>query len=231
MKKPSAFHYDFFLFGVTTGISGVLGIPAPNGLIPQAPLHTESLLVHDKNGKVKRCIEQRFTNTLQGLMLLAMMARPFLVCLSKIPQAVLSGLFFIMGIQGLIGNIIICRIVWLFTDPTLKDQDSPLNNVSRKSLVIFLGFSLTGFTAELAITNTIAAIGFPLVLLLSVIASFAFPKVFTEDELIILDPHVAQRFTIKNLLPENLCKPIEKSQVPMSVNAKSNTPEKHTHEL
>lgn len=26
-------------------VSGLLGVPAPNGLIPQAPMHTESLLV------------------------------------------------------------------------------------------------------------------------------------------------------------------------------------------
>ena len=34
-----------FLLGITTFLSGLLGIPAPNGLIPQAPAHTKSLLV------------------------------------------------------------------------------------------------------------------------------------------------------------------------------------------
>lgn len=45
LKKPPAFHWDFFLLGITTFISGLLGIPAPNGLIPQAPLHTQSLVI------------------------------------------------------------------------------------------------------------------------------------------------------------------------------------------
>ncbi|RXK37225.1 anion transporter [Tremella mesenterica] len=45
LKKPPGFHWDFFLLGVTTFIAGLLGIPAPNGLIPQAPLHTASLVV------------------------------------------------------------------------------------------------------------------------------------------------------------------------------------------
>lgn len=31
--------------GITTFVAGLLGIPAPNGLIPQAPLHTASLVV------------------------------------------------------------------------------------------------------------------------------------------------------------------------------------------
>lgn len=205
LTKPSSFHYDFLLLGATTGIAGVLGIPAPNGLIPQAPLHTESLLVHDVDGSVVRCVEQRFTNTVQGLMMLGTMARPFLICLHQIPQAVLSGLFFIMGISGLMGNVIVSRIVWLFTDSTRKDKSNPLNIVRTRSLIIFLCFSLAGFVGEFAITNTIAAIGFPLILLLTVIICFVFPYIFAKEELEVLDPHVAQRFTIKNLLMENLC--------------------------
>ena len=205
LTKPSSFHYDFLLLGVTTGIAGVLGIPAPNGLIPQAPLHTESLLVHDVDGSVIKCVEQRFTNTVQGLMMLGTMTRPFLVCLHQIPQAVLSGLFFIMGISGLMGNVIVSRIIWLFTDSARKNLSDPLNNIRTRSLVIFLCFSLAGFVGEFAITNTIAAIGFPLILLLTVIVCFIFPRIFTKEELEILDPHVAQRFTIKNLLMENLC--------------------------
>lgn len=161
LKKPSSFHYDFALLGLTTCISGVLGIPAPNGLIPQAPLHTETLLVRDSNQKVIRCVEQRFTNTFQGLMILGTMTRPLLVCLGEIPQAVLSGLFFIMGINGLMTNSIIQRLVFLFSDPNRRDNTSPLMKVSKKSMLIFLSFSLTGFAGEFAITNTIAAIGFP----------------------------------------------------------------------
>ncbi|CCD25744.1 Bor1p NDAI_0F04260 [Naumovozyma dairenensis CBS 421] len=207
LKKPSSFHYDFFLLGITTGVSGVLGIPAPNGLIPQAPLHTESLLVLDENQNVVRCVDQRFTNTVQGLMMLGTMTRPFLVCLGQIPQAVLSGLFWTMGINGLIDNVIIYRIIWLFTDKKKKDLTNPLNKVSRKSLIIFLIFSLCGFVAEFSITNTVAAIGFPLVLLLSVLVCFLFPKLIPKDELDILDESVAKEFTIKNLLLDNICDP------------------------
>ncbi|EJS42054.1 YNL275W [Saccharomyces arboricola H-6] len=204
LKKPSSFHYDFALLGLTTCVSGVLGIPAPNGLIPQAPLHTETLLVRDTNQKVVRCVEQRFTNTFQGLMILGTMTRPLLVCLGEIPQAVLSGLFFIMGINGLMTNAIIRRLIFLFSDPTKRDNKSPLMNVSTRSMVIILCFSLAGFAAEFAITNTIAAIGFPLVLLLSVLVSFTFPYLCSSEELKILDTDVAQRFTIKNLLLENI---------------------------
>jgi hypothetical protein len=44
LRKPSGFHHDFFLLGITTFLAGLLGLPAPNGLIPQAPIHTKSLV-------------------------------------------------------------------------------------------------------------------------------------------------------------------------------------------
>lgn len=69
LRKPPGFHYDFFLLGcvllryvvpssadpaarsITTFIAGLLGVPAPNGLIPQAPIHTTSLLVMGRPSK------------------------------------------------------------------------------------------------------------------------------------------------------------------------------------
>lgn len=45
LKKPPGFHYDFFLLGIMTFLAGLIGVPAPNGLIPQAPIHTQSLVI------------------------------------------------------------------------------------------------------------------------------------------------------------------------------------------
>lgn len=43
LKKPSSFHYDLLLLGFLTILSGLLGIPPSNGVIPQSPMHTKSL--------------------------------------------------------------------------------------------------------------------------------------------------------------------------------------------
>src|SRR5579859_5359445 len=121
LKKPAAFRssfcerllivdWDFFLLGLVTGMAGILGLPFPNGLIPQAPFHTASLCVvrtrsdpDEKNkGKqvayVERVVEQRVTNLAQGLMILVTMSPPLLHVLGLIPQGVLAGLFFVMGV-------------------------------------------------------------------------------------------------------------------------------------
>ena len=58
LRKPPGFHYDFFLLGVTTFIAGLLGLPAPNGLIPQAPIHTTSLLVMGQSLKAEKDEEE-----------------------------------------------------------------------------------------------------------------------------------------------------------------------------
>lgn len=43
VRKPGGFAWDIILLGTTTAMCGILGIPPANGLLPQAPLHSESL--------------------------------------------------------------------------------------------------------------------------------------------------------------------------------------------
>lgn len=131
LKKPASFHYDFFLLGVTTGIAGLIGIPAPNGLIPQAPLHTYSLCIYEydyKTGinKITKVVEQRLSNTFQGLITLVMMTRPFLVVLGLIPQGVLAGLFWIMAITTIDGTDVVRRLRFIFTDDLWKTKLSKI---------------------------------------------------------------------------------------------------------
>ena len=103
LRKPAGFHYDFALLGLTTFLAGLLGIPAPNGLIPQAPIHTRSLLVHelvrkdegplrngDGEGELREVpvavVEQRVSNLAQGSLCLVLLTRPFLHVLNLVPQ-------------------------------------------------------------------------------------------------------------------------------------------------
>ena len=121
LRKPPSFHYDFFLLGITTFIAGLLGLPAPNGLIPQAPIHTTSLVVWGQPKNEKRdgegeagmkqyregddkhqfyevpisVVEQRVSNMAQGALCLVLLTDPFLHVLSLIPRGVLAGLLYV----------------------------------------------------------------------------------------------------------------------------------------
>jgi hypothetical protein len=201
-----------FLLGLTTGVAGLLGIPAPNGLIPQAPFHTDSLcvskVVTDPNEegankghvvtKVDHVVEQRFSNLAQGLLTLGTMTGPLLIVIHLIPQGVLAGLFFVMGVQALEGNGITLKILFLCKDSTLTPASEPFKRIRRRAAIwIFVAIQLVGFGATFAITQTIAAVGFPVIILLLVpIRTFVLPKYFSDEELRILDAPTASPFTM-----------------------------------
>ncbi|KAE8329794.1 HCO3 transporter family-domain-containing protein [Aspergillus sergii] len=213
LRKPAGFHWDMFLLGITTGVAGILGLPAPNGLIPQAPFHTASLCVtrhvadenEENKGKVVRVIdhvvEQRFSNLAQGIMTLGTMSGPLLIVIHLIPQGVLAGLFFVMGVQALEGNGITQKLIFLAQEHGFTASSHPLKRLERRWCIwLFVMIELIGFGATFAITQTIAAIGFPVIILLLIpVRAFLFPWLFTAEELNALDAPTASPFTMESV--------------------------------
>ncbi|KAI0683076.1 anion exchanging protein [Earliella scabrosa] len=267
LRKPPGFHYDFFLLGITTFIAGLLGIPAPNGLIPQAPIHTTALVVmgHERKGDVEEgpeaapsvekkrrtsvhqqavedengiartrsrihaprhsdlepdptqsrdgagdarrhevpvaVVEQRVSNLAQGALCLVLLTGPFLHVLNLIPRGVLAGLFWYMGADALQGNGITRKLLYFLRDKALTPADEPLRRVRKSRILMFVAVQLVGFGATMAITQTIAAIGFPLVIMLLVpVRTYLVPRLpFTDEELAILDGPTASPFTMESV--------------------------------
>lgn len=215
LRKPAGFHWDIFLLGITTGVAGILGLPFPNGLIPQAPFHTESLCVtkpvkeldekgEDKGGytfEATHVVEQRVSNLAQGLLTLGTMTGPLLVVLHLIPQGVLAGLFFVMGVQALEANGITAKLVFLCRDGSLTPASHPLRAIKRRSAVwLFAAVELLGFGATFAITQTVAAVGFPVfIFALIPIRALLLPRVFRPEELALLDGPTASEFTMEGI--------------------------------
>ncbi len=115
-RKPGGFAWDVALLGLTTALCGILGIPPANGLLPQAPLHSESLMHTEKEEvrvtsadgevttevvEVKRVYEQRWSAFLHAGAILVFIAPPFQSVLGLTPTSVLAGLFLFMGEQSL----------------------------------------------------------------------------------------------------------------------------------
>ncbi|KAK1655566.1 HCO3 transporter family-domain-containing protein [Colletotrichum phormii] len=215
LKKPAGFHWDLFLLGLTTGVAGILGLPFPNGLIPQAPFHTDSLTVSksepetDEKGEFKgsyvvkasHVVEQRVSNLAQGLLTLGTMTGPLLVVLHLIPHGVLAGLFFVMGVQALEGNGITLKILFLLRDKNLTPPNHPLKQIRRRRAIWeFVAIELVGFGATFAITQTVAAVGFPVfIMLLIPIRAWLLPRWFSPEELGALDEATASPFTMEGI--------------------------------
>lgn len=115
IRKPGGFAWDIILLGTTTAICGILGIPPSNGLLPQAPLHSESLMHAEQKTstiivdgeektqtrEVKRVYEQRWSAFLHAGAIFAFVSPPLMKVLGLTPTSVLAGLFMFMGEQSL----------------------------------------------------------------------------------------------------------------------------------
>ena len=230
LQKPAGFHWDFFLLGWTTLIAGFLGLPYPNALVPQSAMHTDALAnwkiseavenqvptavltVHQSRRPAQRFSlvqihEQRLTNTGQSLLCLLTMAGPFLACYSLISRAVLAGVFISIGWGSVEVNAITHQFLHLVRDPNHMKIDDPLLKLSRWKIFSYMLIMLFGFASLFAISQTIAAIGFPiLVLLLVPIRILILPKIFHDEELNILDSPVASSLPLDSIggLPDQL---------------------------
>lgn len=126
------------------------------------------------------------------------MSGPLLIVLHLIPQGVLAGLFFVMGMQAIAGNGITLKLLFLLRDRSLTPASEPLTRIRRRLAIwVFVAIQLFGFGATFAITQTIAAVGFPIVILLLIpVRTFLLPRWFTPDELRVLDAPTASPFTM-----------------------------------
>lgn len=220
VRKPAGFHWDFFLLGITTLVSGFLGLPAPNGLVPQAPVHTETLSVYKQVEKpnadkriaretlsrraskmrtVKqqhivnvRVVENRLSHLIIGLLTLGTMTRPLLVVLGTMPRAVFAGIFVLVGWASIERNSITLRTLAIFRDRQLAPPNEPLNTIRRSKIALFVSIQWLFAAMTIAISATIAGIGFPvLITLLIPVRYYLVPQWFSPLELKILDAPTA----------------------------------------
>jgi hypothetical protein len=204
LKKPAGFHWDFFLLGCTTMISAFIGVPFPNGLVPQAPVHTDALttyrddeeIIEKKNGGyiVKKktvavhVAEQRVSHFLMGLLIIGTMTRPLLVVLGTIPRAVFGGVFFVVGWGSIEGNGIVKMLLFLITERRFIQPDEPLLKIRRSRILHFVSYQLITWAVAIAVSQTLAAIGFPVIVTALIpFRVYVIPKLFTPEELAIMD--------------------------------------------
>lgn len=205
LKKGTAFHWDFFVLGLSLIITGLLGLPPSNGLIPQAPLHVSSLIVRTRSQpgqafRVERVYEQRVTNALQSLLTILAAVFPFSEALRVIPTAVLYGLFLFLGASSFDGNQFAQRMDLIardsshrrvgFTDQPLSftDEALPFGVVRQFTLL-----QAACCAAIFGITFTPAGVVFPvLIALLIVVRQSWFPQLFSSQELLLLDSSAFQ---------------------------------------
>ncbi|KAJ3467250.1 hypothetical protein MRS44_004814 [Fusarium solani] len=175
-KKPGGYAWDIVLLGTTTIICGILGIPPANGLLPQAPLHSESLMHYvlesppaeegeqpDSPRPVARTYEQRYSHFIQAAMILVFVSPPLQKLLGLTQTSVLAGLFMFMGYQSLSVNPILERVVQLLTPPSDLHELPPGVTWFGIHAYTITQIILTGIV--FGVTLTVAAPAFPLIII------------------------------------------------------------------
>ncbi|CCX32448.1 Similar to Putative transporter C543.05c; acc. no. Q9HGM6 [Pyronema omphalodes CBS 100304] len=183
LKKPTGYAWDVALLGITTGLCGILGIPPANGLLPQAPLHSESLLhnvkqidpvtgekqqVVDHEGKpVQTVHEQRWSHLLHAIGIWIFVSPPLMKVLGLTPTSVLAGLFLFMGEQSLCTNPILYRFFHMLTPTSeLPPLKYPSATYAGEHMYTLLQIFLT--VGIFAITFTPGAPVFPVIIVMLV---------------------------------------------------------------
>lgn len=178
-RKPGGFAWDIVLLGCTTAMCGILGIPPANGLLPQAPLHSESLM-HDETAqvtttdedglekpteqKIRRVYEQRWSHFLHAGGILAFVSPPLMHVLGLTPTSVLAGLFMFMGEQSLAVNPILYRFFAMLTPPSeLPKLPEKVPGYLQVHLYTLVQIAVTGLIFY--VTLTVAGPAFPVIII------------------------------------------------------------------
>lgn len=150
-------------------------------------------------------VEQRVSHFLMGMAIWGTMTGPLLTVLSTMPAAVFAGVFFVVGVSthdpdlskvilitsqwgSIESNGILAKFWYLNSEKRFIDPKNPLNAVPRRKIWLYIGLQALGVACTVAISQTIAAIGFPvLIIALIPLRTFLMPKWFTERELAAMD--------------------------------------------
>ncbi|PUU73356.1 HCO3 transporter family-domain-containing protein [Tuber borchii] len=159
IRKLSGYAWDVALLGITTALCGILGIPPANGLLPQAPLHSESLL-HDE-------AVERWSHHLHAIGIMLFVSPPFMHVLGLIPTSVLVGLFLYMGEQSLSVNPILFRFFNILT-PSSELPQLPSGIKGYREIHMYTLFQIVITAGVFAITFTPGAPVFPVIIVLLV---------------------------------------------------------------
>jgi hypothetical protein len=248
LQKGTAFHLDLLVLGIGVFLTGMLGLPPTNGLIPQAPLHVKSLVEKQrvyKDGMPTESFtivgvhEQRFTNLFQSVLCAIVAVPPFSIALRQIPQSVLYGLFLYLGISSFEGNAFAYRMSLFTMESIFRDRLSEqekfpfLRTLPFTRIAYFTTIQATVCLIIFGITFTPAGVIFPiLIALLILLRLYGLDQIFgfTVEELDVLDRYIVSgQSTRENVLPVDTV-----NMFPDEIDAimeDTDDPKQHHHEL
>ncbi|XP_041470394.1 sodium bicarbonate cotransporter 3-like isoform X6 [Lytechinus variegatus] len=190
-KKGLGYHLDLLIVAVMLGVCSIMGLPWFVAATVLSINHVNSLRVESEckapgeRPKIVGCREQRLT----GVMVFIMIGLATLMTkiLSFVPMPVLYGVFLFMGIASLKGVQFVDRLALFFMPLKYQPDYIYLRHVGIKRVYLFTFIQLMCLVVLWVIKSTDAALVFPIMVLGMVLVRKLMDKVFTQQELMMLD--------------------------------------------
>jgi hypothetical protein len=128
---------------------------------------------------------------------IGLMTGPLLIVLHTMPLGLFGGVFFVVGWGGIPGFNTTQNILYCMSEKRFVEPGDPRNTLKKWRILYFTSFQLIGVAISVAISQTIAAIGFPVVIMALIPLRWCvLPRIFTEHELMVLDSPTADSDTV-----------------------------------
>ena len=183
-----AYNYDTVVSAIMVAVNSILGLPWLVASTVPCIMHITAMSERTKEGITTSVQESRLTGFLTHVLVLATCFA--LNIIKLIPLAVLYGVFLFMGLVALPAQQLWQRILLLFQEPA-RIAETPYTKYVKplKRVHIFTAIQLF-FFALLYVVKSMKtiAIAFPIMILLCIpVRMYLLPKIFSEDELTLLD--------------------------------------------
>ena len=183
-----AYNYDTVVSAIMVAVNSILGLPWLVASTVPCIMHITAMSERTKEGITTSVQESRLTGFLTHVLVLATCFA--LNIIKLIPLAVLYGVFLFMGLVALPAQQLWQRILLLFQQPAMIAETpytkyvKPLKRVHLFTAIQIFFFALLYVVKSM---KTIA-IAFPIMILLCIpVRMYLLPKIFSEDELTLLD--------------------------------------------
>lgn len=147
LKKGPGYHMDIMVLAICTFVCSIMGLPLMCAGTVQSLAHVQALsTVEKRNGKevITSVQENRLTAFFVHFGILSSLF--LLPIVKRVPMAVVNGLFLYLGRNMMNGNDFLSRIRYLFMDPKLYPDDSPMKTLPARQVHSFTTLQIACLT-------------------------------------------------------------------------------------
>ena len=187
LKHGDAYNYDTIIIGAMILINSLLGLPWLVAATVRSLNHIHAMAEKLPDGTILSVQETRLTNL--GIHLLCFVTIFALQVLKLIPVPVLYGVFLFMGLVSLGTNQFWGRMLMFFMQPSKFPVQPYTQYMKAKRMHLFTAIQLFAFSLLYTCKSIkVIAIAFPILIAACIpVRLFVLPRIFTEDELILID--------------------------------------------